>query len=1159
MTWVLAKYVVDIRLRSPALYAPQTTITFPTTSAEEYERLLVEQIDAFRKRNTACRRLVVFVDDLDRLSATEMVTGLDAIRTFLELSMNVEPDDFGVVFVISCDEDRVADALSRNRGRAGSELPGTVFTRSDARRYLDRLFQFRVEIPPFPKLDMRQFAADKINAAGNIATDLQRSGVAVQDVVERLIHVGVQSPRNAIQIVNAFTQSWWLAARRERDGVGSISPGGLHAGAVTGHPLSLAALCVLRVDFPDFYSALQKRPELIRDFNRVLFRGESSQSMAPAANHALTEFINWKEEGHGEIKPEHRALRLYLSSLISLRWPKSLQPLILLAQDATSRRYGDGAAALSDAFVSGDIAGVLEVFGHHLDNEPLGRDQVDLLREFAEGLGDENLIRRVNASRVLAGLAHRLPDDQRNGLMTPLARQMAKLEEVRQNIGPAGARAVVLGISAEDRRDVADRFAADLLSPSELDWKLQTGETPNLDELAGVVKEAVKLILEVREGDGLLPRTDSLLREWLFTRQVRVKAGSQNLPFADLEQWVEVDAPGLVKLLSSEYAALAISEMQSASPSITDLIRVLETVTSIHERLEAEGQESRVRMWEQLTDMVGLKQQEVVHAALDSAAIYAKGASPEQSRKFLSALAARLKLELDDEEAWALDGETGATRLLDLASRWEQALDTVTTTAFLPLLQGWAHYDETAQLMVRGAEILRGRDPSAWQALISYLCKETVSELGMGANQYLAKNALALSEADKVLWVSQLEVTINKKKLEPDELEKYRAITAEIPHVAWQAPSMQTHAGNLFNRLISMTNQPQFVVALFPIARRLVGFVPANTSADFIDRIFEQAYSIPTSYVSLHTEMTGHWWKPEAGTVAYNATNLVQRSMQFIRENPTAPGVGVILASGIELVDKGVVDESLRATGASLVPQIWKSEPGATLGVLQSVATVITPSDVALMFATEQPSDPGKAARAAEMISNVSDEQRRIDITKAVLELPPAELEGEPDGALALWVIGMRGAAATVFSTLFKEHTLNDDQSFRLLTRVLVAKGDLGLPFFVSTLAEIVDSQRLPKTASFTFSRLGDVMNLAANQSDRNSLIEVLMQIMPAASIQNLAVIANGIREMKGSGAIERNTAMLESLDDDQFETIARSFPESRVLKRIAANRVADG
>lgn len=84
-------------------------------------------------------------------------------------------------------------------------------------------------------------------------------------------------------------------------------------------------------------------------------------------------------------------------------------------------------------------------------------------------------------------------------------------------------------------------------------------------------------------------------------------------------------------------------------------------------------------------------------------------------------------------------------------------------------------------------------------------------------------------------------------------------------------------------------------------------------------------------------------------------------------------------------------------------------------------------------------------------------------------------------------------------------------------------------------------------------------MNLAANQSDRNSLIEVLMQIMPAASIQNLAVIANGIREMKGSGAIERNTAMLESLDDDQFETIARSFPESRVLKRIAANRVADG
>ena len=39
----LAKSVVDIRLKSPALFSPTTTISFPSTSAEEYEQLLVGQ------------------------------------------------------------------------------------------------------------------------------------------------------------------------------------------------------------------------------------------------------------------------------------------------------------------------------------------------------------------------------------------------------------------------------------------------------------------------------------------------------------------------------------------------------------------------------------------------------------------------------------------------------------------------------------------------------------------------------------------------------------------------------------------------------------------------------------------------------------------------------------------------------------------------------------------------------------------------------------------------------------------------------------------------------------------------------------------------------------------------------------------------------------
>ena len=138
---------------------------------------------------------MIFVDDLDRLSASETVAGLDAIRTFLELPFNAAQNGFGVVFVISRDEAKIAEALHRGRGPKGSAyLPGSVFSRADARRYLDRLFQFRLEIPLFPKQDMRQFALKRLSEAKAVVADLETRHVPADTVIDRLIHVDVQSP-----------------------------------------------------------------------------------------------------------------------------------------------------------------------------------------------------------------------------------------------------------------------------------------------------------------------------------------------------------------------------------------------------------------------------------------------------------------------------------------------------------------------------------------------------------------------------------------------------------------------------------------------------------------------------------------------------------------------------------------------------------------------------------------------------------------------------------------------------------------------------------------------------------------------------------------------------------------------------------------------------
>ena len=169
LTWKLAAHLVTLRLRAPSLFQPRTSIIFPSQTAEQYETLLIDQLSKFLEGpDKSVERLVIFVDDLDRLSAAEMVRGLDAIRNFMELPLQEKLDEkldrpIGVIFVISCDEDRVAEALRAKLSRIGpEEISDTVSTKTDARRYLDRLFQFRLEIPPFPKQDMRSFARKKL-------------------------------------------------------------------------------------------------------------------------------------------------------------------------------------------------------------------------------------------------------------------------------------------------------------------------------------------------------------------------------------------------------------------------------------------------------------------------------------------------------------------------------------------------------------------------------------------------------------------------------------------------------------------------------------------------------------------------------------------------------------------------------------------------------------------------------------------------------------------------------------------------------------------------------------------------------------------------------------------------------------------------------------
>ena len=1150
----LGKHVVDLRVRTPATYLPQTTISFPSRSAEEYETLLTEQIETFRTHGAAsCERLVVFVDDLDRLSAHEMVAGLDAIRTFLELPFNAAKNSFGVVFVISCDEAKIAEALHRGRGPQGSsDLPGSVFSRADARRYLDRLFQFRLEIPMFPKQDMRQFALTRLSEANIVTADLEAMDVPAATVVDRLIHVDVQSPRNAIQLLNAFIQSWWIAKQRERSGAGSSAHGVLHAGAVTNHPLSLAAMCVLRVDFPDFYECVQLRPEFLHEFRSVVFGTEKAADQAHVAQDMLKTFLAKGDDDEltDNVQPEYRKLRQYLASVQDLRWPTRLQPLLRLAEDPITRRYGDRAATILDALVSGDIQGVLEGFGRDLDTKELSQDDATLLGDLTDTLTLETEARRIGASRVLAGLFDRIPEDRRRLLLTPLVRQMVDLAPVRMNVGPGAARRIGRHSLPQDRREVAEQFVSDLLHGNEIHWTNPSGGSPNLDEATTLVRETLDLALEIRGNDGLPDSADSALRSWLLTRHVQVDGQSHTLPFSEFEGLVSEHESHLLPDLGADYSDQAISAFRSDAESVASTEATLARVDKVFQRMADNGQEERAILWSQLTPLVSVRSIEASDAASNAATTYRELADATQARKFLSAFAARLIQQFEDAEAPEPDCAERAARFNDLLTHWGDYLDDETAMSIVPLVAAWSLNPEYTHLSVPGLDLLRTQDGPAWHESMETLLQNDVAAFPPETCFYVGRHVLSLAEEHTATLIQQLDAIIQRNPPDEGASASYHQYVGSIPRQAWSSSPWRDHLERLFAHAESMYANPSFLEALFPSVIHLFDAAPDGRTAQLITHLFNNAPSVPDAYIVLHTAIAGHWPDTDAQVGDYAPHALAERACLFIEQQPNRADLGNVLASLRDLSERHVASDTMDNRVASVTPIVWRVAHRPVIENAHYVSKVLEPAHTAELLNGDQPPDLTQEDLATLLRQVVAtyDVDACFDVLQAILGQHPYTLFDSPDGALSQWFAAAGNMSDVIATRALSDDSCNDEQHRRVAAQVtdeFWVSGDM------QSVETVLRRHAAPKTRASVLERLQDISNQSLSASQKATFSSHLIASLPSLSADDIASVAQVVRKLGGKGALEKADSVVDELDDDQKRTLQSVFPDSRLLASI--------
>lgn len=229
-------------------------INFPLVTQADYEIYLENLLKKFDKENPN-KKILVVIDDLDRLSADKIVEALDALKLFMEYEQ--------FIFIVPFDDEILKNALKSKRikgiSSSGSEIDGEMV--------LDKLFQYKVYLPQLIKYDMRNYAFEicKNDCVDFIKEYCDGDYKLFEEIVGKLlIHSGVSTPRQVKKIINTFIENVMIA--RDREYVGKVGEGFVtdKTGIQT-----VAKMSVLQSDYNEFYDMLFQDANVIREILEV--------------------------------------------------------------------------------------------------------------------------------------------------------------------------------------------------------------------------------------------------------------------------------------------------------------------------------------------------------------------------------------------------------------------------------------------------------------------------------------------------------------------------------------------------------------------------------------------------------------------------------------------------------------------------------------------------------------------------------------------------------------------------------------------------------------------------------------------------------------------------------------------------------------------------
>jgi KAP family P-loop domain len=226
----------------------ESTQAAPSTE-EEFDRLF-RDLASDIVRQKKCERIVIFIDELDRCSPSQVAMMLETIRTFLDISP--------CVFVVAADQQVVERALTESaRQTTPHDTVNPYYSAGSA--YLDKIFQHQLALPPLLPRTLSQFALNLIADRPGIWQQIANK----PELVTVLVPSHVRSPRRAKVLLNGFVLAYRLALRRSTEG--AVDSG------ISKRASEMAKLVCLRTEFPLFAADLRidaRIPQAVLELSR---------------------------------------------------------------------------------------------------------------------------------------------------------------------------------------------------------------------------------------------------------------------------------------------------------------------------------------------------------------------------------------------------------------------------------------------------------------------------------------------------------------------------------------------------------------------------------------------------------------------------------------------------------------------------------------------------------------------------------------------------------------------------------------------------------------------------------------------------------------------------------------------------------------------------